>query len=124
MDWISVKDRLPEDCVDVLLVVYDGLGTHVSHGYYYSKGEHTKWRECSRNLISVTHWHPQLELPGDEPKRISHFCSCKTCMSTPFETDNQIALLKCEEFVADCKHTLDLWSLKAWLHKEDKDVDR
>ncbi len=65
MNWINVKDRLPEESVDVLVYVYDGLGYYVSHGNYDNQREHAQWRECSRNLIKVTHWLPLPKPPDD-----------------------------------------------------------
>jgi hypothetical protein len=68
MEWISVKDRLPEDN-EVVLLYYenDFLGTEYFVGHIqikYSDGE-TRFKECNGNLvynIPATHW-AYLEKP-------------------------------------------------------------
>ena len=58
--WISVKDRLPEDDGEVLILVN---GRRVYLGYY-------KNRECLNNILVegeiVTHWMPIPETPKEE----------------------------------------------------------
>jgi hypothetical protein len=55
--WISVKDRLPEDASDVLIAWADG----VSEGCFCDE----RWRREGRMLRSVTHWMP-LPKPPEE----------------------------------------------------------
>lgn len=58
MSWISVKDRLPEDASDVLIVWADG----VSEACYFDE----TWCRDGRRLLSVTHWMPLPEPPKEE----------------------------------------------------------
>ncbi len=53
-NWISVKDRLPEPYVDVL--VYDGKKLHID---FYAF-------ECKSWSHLVTHWQPLPELPEND----------------------------------------------------------
>ena len=55
--WISVKDRLPEDSSDVLIAWADG----VSEGCFCDE----RWCREGRMLRSVTHWMP-LPKPPEE----------------------------------------------------------
>jgi hypothetical protein len=54
--WISVKDRLPEDASDVLIVWVDGVSIAC-----YDDG----WNKIGTMLRSVTHWMP-LPNPPEE----------------------------------------------------------
>ncbi len=62
MNWISVKDRLPEVRKDVL--VYDKeYGTRLA--YWHDQYEPYEWYECTgcgNTLEYITHWMP---LPGE-----------------------------------------------------------
>lgn len=66
MDWISVKDRLPEDDNEVL-VYYGGSRVKWKYGIEfvnYINGECYGW--CGQDqLVSVTHWMP-LPAPPDD----------------------------------------------------------
>lgn len=55
--WISVKDRLPEECKCVL--VYDGGVCSIAWRY---KGE---WESDDYTLATVTYWQPLPEPPKD-----------------------------------------------------------
>ncbi|MBR5874526.1 MAG: DUF551 domain-containing protein [Oscillospiraceae bacterium] len=64
-EWISVKDRLPEDDADYLVWVADACT--VERAMYYGDGE---WlTEDLENLTRlVTHWMPLPEPPKEEEK--------------------------------------------------------
>jgi len=57
-NWISVKDRLPEDASDVLIVWADG----VSEACYFDE----TWCRDGRRLLWVTHWMPLPAAPKEE----------------------------------------------------------
>ena len=56
--WISVKDRLPEDASDVLIAWADG----VSEACFCDE----TWCREGRRLLWVTHWMPLPEPPKEE----------------------------------------------------------
>lgn len=59
--WISVKDRLPDDCVEVL--VYDtDCGIVIG---WYNKKDDIFVAEFMNELDAVTHWMPLPEPPKD-----------------------------------------------------------
>ena len=105
-NWISVKDKLPDNNIEVLLYVNDGLGMYVSHGYYDSEREHAKWRECSLNLMTVTHWRPLPKPPEEEQEEIDKLLesldarpTCPTCGYLKKETveDKRMTLQEASE---------------------------
>ena len=65
-EWISVKDRLPEQMKKVLTTVeYDFNGKHYRHlkiAYYDGNG---KWEPLSRQTDEITHWMPLPDPPED-----------------------------------------------------------
>ena len=63
-EWISVKDRLPENIANRVLVVCER-----SNGVFYAHYEKPFWinLETDKPFIStVTHWMPLPELPKGE----------------------------------------------------------
>lgn len=58
--WISVKERLPEHLVDVLVHV----GEIVDIGFYDERCN--AWECYSYRRGDVTHWMPILELPEED----------------------------------------------------------
>ena len=62
--WISVKDRLPEDSVEVNLHTRSGI---VGTGFYdkYTKSW-VQWYSSGSLLVDVTHWMPLPEPPKGE----------------------------------------------------------
>ena len=71
MNWISVKDRLPEDMGYVFVYcpgLFDGLIMGYYAGYQYKcwnmKGHGSP--ELSEKLKSVTHWMPLPDKPAEE----------------------------------------------------------
>jgi hypothetical protein len=58
--WISVKDRLPEDASDVLIAWADG----VSEACFCDDS----WCRDGRRLLWVTHWMPLPEPPPENSK--------------------------------------------------------
>ena len=66
-EWISVKDKLPEEDLGAC-IVYDGFKVqHADH--YIIHGEHI-WQtpDCyeSEEIRGVTHWMPLPEPPEEE----------------------------------------------------------
>lgn len=63
MEWISVKDRLPED--DAMYLVYGRIGYGIMFAIYYGDGE---WLTDDLTNITrfVTHWMPLPKLPKEE----------------------------------------------------------
>ena len=59
--WISVKDRLPEDN-DIVLIVFQG--SVVSVAFYEGDWRHPLYPQTA--LVSVTHWMPLPEPPKEE----------------------------------------------------------
>lgn len=58
--WISVKDRLPEDDDDVLILIY---GKIIGVGYRING----KWKSIAKAKAPVvTHWMPLPEMPKEE----------------------------------------------------------
>ena len=65
MEWISVKDRLPED--DAMCLVYGRNWHEIVVAIYYGDG---KWLTCYglTNITRfVTHWMPMPMPPKEEP---------------------------------------------------------
>lgn len=61
MEWIDVKDRLPEHTTYVLIhFIYDGE-SYVDKGAYYPDG---KWIDCDYDYVNVTHWMPLPKPPN------------------------------------------------------------
>lgn len=61
MDWISVRDRLPEDQVEVLVATRSKNGVrNIDKGYLAI--DHF----IHRGRAEVTHWMPMPELPKEE----------------------------------------------------------
>ena len=56
--WISVKDRLPEEREDVVIVIR----------LDWWRGENVEWMQAGLGLVegSVTHWMPLPEAPKEE----------------------------------------------------------
>lgn len=66
MNWISVKDRLPEKQKNVLMhcVWHSAATTHIYIGYKTVK----KWKLDGKELLVgwiVTHWMPLPSLPNN-----------------------------------------------------------
>lgn len=57
-EWISVEDRLPEDCVHVF--TYNGVTVKLD---FYDATFNTWFSEMHEAVIPVTHWMPLPELP-------------------------------------------------------------
>lgn len=71
--WISVKDRLPEDDVDVIVYAISNNGghtivvtfhTHTLYGFNI-EGWASPWQYFTRNY-TITHWMPMPEPPKEE----------------------------------------------------------
>lgn len=67
-EWVSVKDRLPNDGQDVLAYLCNGEETRIAP-FNYDKGT---WYDCVMNctvaINSITHWMPL----HDPPKEVSN----------------------------------------------------
>ena len=72
-NWISVKDRLPEDQDECFIFVptFDSRGVkstpYVLHGTYWEECE--EWTTCEGENFSideVTHWQPLPEPPEED----------------------------------------------------------
>lgn len=63
IEWISVKDRLPESCETVL--IYSANERFVSTGYYWSAEK--RWNQIGNRflLFTITHWMPLPEPPKE-----------------------------------------------------------
>ncbi|GAG11897.1 unnamed protein product [marine sediment metagenome] len=67
MDWISVKDKLPEDCKNVLCYIKDIECKFYGEGYYYESIKHWYLRKTRTNgNYEVTHWMPLPEPPKEK----------------------------------------------------------
>ncbi len=66
--WVSVKDRLPDEYVEVLYFAVDDMGVHEIMTGHREKG---KWTHCClfystkilNDIVKVTHWMPLPEAP-------------------------------------------------------------
>lgn len=62
-EWISVKERLPEEGVEHRVIIFADKRApflpEVLWGYYEFKAWHTQWGRCDR----VTHWMPMPARP-------------------------------------------------------------
>ena len=64
MDWISVKDRLPED--DATYLVYGRNGYGIVFAVYYGDGEWLTWADLTNITRFVTHWMPLPPPPKED----------------------------------------------------------
>jgi len=72
MKWISIKDRLPDVKVEVL--VTDGIGISIAEQWSTRSGWHVFCAICTEDathfldtgLEKITHWMPLPPLPGDD----------------------------------------------------------
>jgi hypothetical protein len=69
MEWISVKERLPEFGVKVL--VTDGEDIDLAVHYRGTK-RHPDWCSCTRSCLDVTHWTTPL-LPREIEEEMRKF---------------------------------------------------
>ena len=64
MNWFSVKEKIPEETVEVLVVTRSKNGVrNVDKGYMFLG----RW--VHRGKAEVTHWMPIPSLPGDSDGR-------------------------------------------------------
>lgn len=63
MDWISVKDRMPED--DATYLVYGRNGYGIVFAVYYGDGEWLTCDDLTNITRFVTHWMPLPEPPKE-----------------------------------------------------------
>ena len=68
MQWISVKDRLPEDNVNVLIKHESDTGPATAPLIWiaFFNSEFNKWSTYWLDLSKVTHWMPLPEAPKIE----------------------------------------------------------
>lgn len=71
--WVSVKDRLPEKYIDVLVLVqYPKVNGYTGHYMVIAwKSDDDSWKSDNNNFNNdpegvVTHWMPMPELPKEE----------------------------------------------------------
>lgn len=64
MDWISVKDRLPEEGKEVLCFVQESF--HPYHVATYDP-EHKKFYNKYAYVVRTTHWQPLPPPPKEAP---------------------------------------------------------
>lgn len=63
MNWIDVKDRLPEKGERVMICVSESGSYHVSHLNIYNE-----WKiAIGIKIVGVTHWQPLPPLPDLQP---------------------------------------------------------
>lgn len=69
MEWISVKDRLPEG--DDTVVVYSGMGYGLAKYASFTGNWHIRpfFDECYQSKDCVTHWMPLPGPPNDKPDK-------------------------------------------------------
>ena len=69
-EWISVKDRLPEARVDVLICAgVEMCVGYFNYGFFYPSSAKTSYDMASSELdfeCEVSHWMPLPEAPKDE----------------------------------------------------------
>ena len=83
-EWISVKDKLPDDEEDVFIFSADHhcRGVHVTHLYNGSWATPLTFRVTSLDSYYITHWKP-IEYPqAPESSR----CDIRGFEYSPFET--------------------------------------
>lgn len=71
MSWVSVKDRLPDEDVDVLVCDINHLGAPIAVGKYSPNPNWSDWETDSdfwqgSSDLDVTHWMP---LPTNPQER-------------------------------------------------------
>jgi len=67
MEWISVKDRLPEKGNPVSVVVEHMGSVRVGLGYCeVYRDEFRQWEDVGGFKINVTHWMPLPEPPKEK----------------------------------------------------------
>lgn len=62
MNWISIKDRLPEN--NILVLTYSQGGNTVDLGYYHGKWA-GGWTIGLSSGVNVTHWMPLPDPPKE-----------------------------------------------------------
>lgn len=64
MQWISVKDRLPENNTNVLAIYGEGkwLRYEVAHLYHDDLDDIHNWSRSDSTIYGVTHWMPLPEI--------------------------------------------------------------
>ena len=67
MDWISVKDRMPEDYATYLVYGRNGYGIVFADYDYYGDGEWLTCDDLTNITRFVTHWMPMPIPPKEEP---------------------------------------------------------
>ena len=73
-DWISVKDRLPEDQEEVLVCTRSKNGVrNIDKGYVAID------RFIHRGCAEVTHWMPLPGFPGERESGAPKLVRCKEC---------------------------------------------
>jgi hypothetical protein len=66
-EWISVKDRLPEDCKKILVV--NGHGYISISSLWRKDGSQWTWIDSTghfNHVNDITHWIPLPEAPKEE----------------------------------------------------------
>lgn len=64
MEWISVKDRMPED--DATYLVYGRNGYGIGFAVYYGDGEWLTCDDLTNITRFITHWMPLPESPKED----------------------------------------------------------
>ncbi len=63
MNWISVKDRLPDNHQEVMICTESGIRVEI----FYSDAEQFLDSHCYETLLKyVTHWMPLPDKPAEE----------------------------------------------------------
>lgn len=66
LEWISVKDELPELFKNVLGVVeYDFDGKHYKHHRIVYHAGSGRWEPLSRQSDKITYWMPLPDIPEE-----------------------------------------------------------
>lgn len=63
-EWISVKDKLPDELEEVL--VFDGNAISTAYISWYEYDKTPRWQSDGSLSFTATHWMPLPNLPDDK----------------------------------------------------------
>ena len=65
MEWISVKDRLPERSGEYLVFTANGAYMALEYSEKHRAFNASDWLEDANKAISCTHWMPLPDVPEE-----------------------------------------------------------